>query len=270
MNRVLDKLALKTLYNKYWSSSKGWVNQVVDHEALEYAKNAGYMFEDRIITHDEALKLSMEALNRLTKSDVVNAFVCSLSSRRLDLRSALSSYACGQNLPAHKFELLEYSTSCSICGVYNQTDKVDLNIRNFERFKFGGVRHLEPSYIWLDLMLFQKEKTSSPTVDDLELLKKIMVALKELPDDKLSSAEKSLKFIKSNKTEREGIISTLGYCGILEVPNEKKFFQSYINNSERRNSDYAKSDWAYPTDLWKPSFGLNETVIDYWFGSILS
>ena len=203
-----------------------------------------------------------------SKDSVVSAFLSSLSSRRLDLRSALGSYACGVSLPAHKLKA-SISKSCLICSEFDSQNPIDLNVLNFERFKFGGVRHLSPSYIWFDLNRFITCEPTEPIKEDVDLLIRIFKELEELEDNKISSAEKCLSFLKSNKNERVGIISTLGYCGILNVAKYPAFYESYIKSSDRDHSNYSKSDWPFPADLWTPDKGLRKECIDFWFGRYL-
>jgi hypothetical protein len=160
-------------------------------------------------------------------------------------------------------------SSCVICSEYDSREPTDLNVLNFERFKFGGVRHLQPLYIWLDLTLFGKEKLEEPTSQDIDLLKNILDQLSSLSSKKLSDAEKAIKFPKSNKNERVGLISTLGYCGILNVPNYPCFYEEYISCNQREHSNYSKSDWPFPTDIWLPQYGINEKSVMHWFSDYL-
>ncbi|WP_196140634.1 hypothetical protein [Aliikangiella sp. G2MR2-5] len=268
-----DKKALKILFNKYWSPAKGWQKNKVTEEDYLYAKAAGVMFDDITTEHEKTVQKAIDVCDSIGKQKVVDAFVSSLSSRRLELRSALSSYACGQNLPSHKFmqsDINSFSKICQFCTESSIDEKSDLNVLNFERHKFGGVRHLQPNYIWLDLMLLGKENIQEPSSEDIELLKGILGSLESLVEGKLSDAEKSFKsIIKSNKNERVGIISALGYCGILEVPDYPSFHQKYIPFFERRYSSNSRSDWPFPADLWVPSLGLNKESISYWFGKYI-
>lgn len=88
-----------------------------------------------------------------------------LASRRLDLRSALGSYAIACQLPWHVFSpagdidpcggYTSVSPSdCGICGSPARPGPADLNLYSFERFKWGGVRRDDVSYIAFDLEQF--------------------------------------------------------------------------------------------------------------------
>lgn len=266
-----DKRALKILFDKYWSSTKGWQNNILSAEDFECAKKAGVMFDDVSFNHDEIVQKALEQCNSISKAQVVESFLSSLSTRRLELRSALSSFACGCNLPLHKFTPQENNIICSVCSEIHTNKSVDLNILNFERNKFGGVRHLRPTYINLDISLFSKMVVPKPTKSDVEILKSIIASLAALTSNKISDAEKAIKnSMQGNKNERVNIIATMGYCGILNIPNYEPFYKSYISVSERAHSNYSKSDWPFPADLWLPVYGLNQEAIQYWFGAYIS
>ena len=62
------------------------------------------------------------------------------ASRRVEIRSALGSFAVLQHFPMHAAP--GQREACPVCGDYNRpADEEDLNVLNFERFKWGGVRH---------------------------------------------------------------------------------------------------------------------------------
>jgi hypothetical protein len=265
-----DKRALKILFNKYWSSAKGWQRNIISEEDFEYAKKMGIMFDDVSLNHDEIIQKAIEQCGSISKNQVVDAFISSLSTRRLDHRSALGSFACGCKLPLHQFESSDQSKTCAICSELPFSKNIDLNVLNFERNKFGGVRHLQPNYIFLDISLFSKLEVQKPTKKDVEILVNILSSLNSTTEGKLSDAEKSIgTVIKGNQNERRGILTIFGYCGILNIPSYDSFYESYIPYNERRYSNYAKSDWPFPTDLWLPKCGLNQEAIRFWFGSYI-
>ena len=84
----VDRRALKVLFDTYWTSA-GWRDErsrstpPVD---FEYAKQAGVMFDPIRVSHDDIVKRAITAVRGVTRQTVADAFVVSLSSRRLDLR----------------------------------------------------------------------------------------------------------------------------------------------------------------------------------------
>src|SRR6185295_12052319 len=214
----VDPRALKVLFDTYWSPA-GWRDENSRRTPLkdfEYAKRAGVMFDPIRLSHDDIVKRAVAAVRRVERQAVADAFIVSLSSRRLELRSALGSFAVLQHIPRHT--TLRQSDACSVCGEYNRpTEDKDLNVLNFERFKWGGVRHDQPLYAGMDLELFHKVPRVAPAAADVAVFKKVLKAIDAAPA-KTSSAvlEKHLaKTFKSSKSERDNMIGVLGHCGIL-------------------------------------------------------
>jgi hypothetical protein len=263
---MIDKRAIKILFNSFWDPKTGWKKSTPSQEDFNYAKDAGVMFDPINVNHDQITNMCVATVKETSKDDVVRAFLSSLSNRDLSIRSALGSYAVGMKLQSHGFTENSNSSFCSICGLNKEPGEINLNILSFERHKFGGVRHLKPTYIWFDLNCLNKEIENESLTNESSILINILNCLSSAKLKKLSDAEKSLKsIVKGNKNEREGIISILGYCGILNVPGFTPFFKDYTNFDERAHSSYAKSDWPFPADLWLPQYGLNSEAIDYWF-----
>lgn len=108
----------------------------------------------RALNHDGWVAAARAAVDEVTPEEVGEAFVATLNSRRLDLRSALGSYAVARHLPVHAFSASQ-SRRCAVCGP-PEFREADLNLLNFERFKWGGVRHDAVEYVAFDLEQFQR------------------------------------------------------------------------------------------------------------------
>ena len=85
---------LRILKDTFWTSA-GWRRPRAYPAAAKFAraKEAGIVVdadEDRS-DHDTWIARAREAARQLTLEEVAEAFIASLTSRRLDLRSALSS-----------------------------------------------------------------------------------------------------------------------------------------------------------------------------------
>lgn len=92
----MDKKAKKILFNTYWSSN-GWKmesERYTSPEDFAYAKEKGLMFEPITISHDECVKKIVRLANTITMEQVARAFMCSLSTRRLEWSSAYRLYLC--------------------------------------------------------------------------------------------------------------------------------------------------------------------------------
>src|SRR5262249_29184065 len=135
----LDMKAQRILFDTYWSPH-GWKKEPsTDAVRFAYARSAGYMFEAIDLTHDDIVKRLLAVRERISLREVADSFVASLSTRRLDLRSALGSFAVASHFPDHRLEI-ETSTRVPsgrlyyhICGLYGglHVEGQDLNILSF-------------------------------------------------------------------------------------------------------------------------------------------
>lgn len=268
----VDKRALKILFASYWSAS-GWRREFDTATAnLAYAKAAGLMFDPVTISHQQAVEWAIRSRDSVSKEQVVNFFLASLTSRRLDLRSALGSFAASRNLRAHVWDKSNSPTHCCpVCGIYECLEKPDdLNVLNFERFKWGGVRHDNPIYIALDLQQVAKQPIPKPSSDDTRIMAAILNAARTVQENsRLSDLVKKLaSVLPSNLPERRALIGILGYCGILVDPSRASFFDSFPDFYARKDTRWVKDDWPYPVRWWEGSFGVAEQAATYWFPSL--
>ncbi|WP_448952425.1 hypothetical protein [Labrys neptuniae] len=267
--RSLDKQAVKILMDTYWSAA-GWRNRrSISPDDLAYAKLHHVMFDPARFSHAEAVTAAVEEVANISRLDVVRAFVSSLGSRRLDLRSGLGSYAVGRHFQRHVSTTTTARSPCTYCGLYDAED-VDLSILNFERLKWGGVRHDQPTYIALDLRLLRETAVPAPTSNDFSILDTILDIARCMPrTSKLADLDKSLaKALKSNSAERRCLIGILGYAGILIDPSRPTFRTEYVPAASRERTPWSKDDWPYPVQWWNGSFGVEESAVTDWFNDL--
>ncbi len=91
------------------------------------------------------------------------------------------------------------------------------------------------------------------TLSMINLKKDIVRKIKKIP-----------KF-RCNKFQIDGLLQTLGFCGIFETQQYKSSFHGYVNLGLAPKKSH-KSDWAYPVDFWESSDGINKNAFEYWFG----
>jgi hypothetical protein len=272
-----DKKALQILLDAYWSP-KGWKRDTtIDTADFEYARQAGYMFDPITVTHDDIVARLLTIRSRVSMEQVTAAFLASLSTRRLDLRSALGSFCFAAHFPDHG--LFEHARGplpsgrlqCRLCGLHGHSipEQEDLNVLSFERWKWGGVRHLNPLYCWFDLTQFEKAGLATPTQEDHTILARIVdIASGLKPKAKPNELAKRIgEVIKSNDPERRVLIEILGYCGVLKPAGRRGFLQAFTPSEYRdrdRPPDHT-NDWAYPVIWWQGADGVDRDAFNRLF-----
>src|SRR5882672_6199661 len=100
---MADKKALRILFKTFWSCT-GWRDkESISPADFEYAKSQGVMFDTVTLDHDELVERAVRTCAHVTRKQVAEAFLAGLTTRRLELRSALASYAVGRHMPLHRF-----------------------------------------------------------------------------------------------------------------------------------------------------------------------
>jgi len=263
----MDKRALKILFDAYWSPA-GWRPGNVSPEDFSYAKAAGVMFDPIPLTHNEVVRRAIAIRDTLTPRQVANGFLASLSSRRLELRSALGSYAVLRHLPAHE----SFEKQCQTCGMYNSDVPEDLNVLSFERFKWGGVRHAHPEYALFDLEQFAALPCPDPSTEDKRLFRELINVIELVPQDATAttlSKHFSVAGFKSSKAERDVFIEILGMCSVLQTAAHPGFSANWISYCDRELPSRRFVDMAYPACWWRRSDGVNPDALKLYFSHVL-
>jgi hypothetical protein len=264
----MDKKALKILLTTFWSTS-GWKkDQSVSPQDFVYAKQAGYMFDPIKISNSQIVGKAIQIRNSTKLNLVTDAFLASLSTRRLELRSAFGSYMVLHDLPMHRCEAKE--KQCEICGQYIGDHEEDLNVLNFERFKWGGVRHDQLLYCLFDLEQFLKLDNIKPNKDDFSIFKEVIQSIEKAPS-KTTSASLQEYFpisFKSNKSERDNFVQILGLCGILETKDQRGYLDKFVPYVDRVTPDRHFVDMCYPVCWWRKSDGINYGALKRLFENI--
>lgn len=267
----MDK-GLKILLNTYWGS-RGWKNGQISEEDFVIAKEEGYMFDyPVVITHDEHLKKLREVLEQITPEEVANAFLYSLSTRKLEYRSALGSYWYVISIPAHTCD----SNICDLCNWSawkKEPRQYDLdsgvNVLNFERYKWGGVRHTHADYALFDLQEFLKLPKVKPSEEDIIILHEILECVEELePKNKAGKLQKLItkkKILKSNAQEVDNLLDILGICGVLSSKEYPCYADRFVDVYHRSPPELT-NDRDYPLNSWRACDGINKERYKIVFG----
>jgi hypothetical protein len=262
------KKALRILFDTYWTSS-GWKKERSTPLAdFDFARAAGVMFNPVSLDHDAEIQRLIRARDRVTSLQVGNAFLASLGSRRLELRSALGSFAVARHMPDHRYTATGGSFTCSVCGRIRAIAYThDLSVFNFERYKWGGVRHTDPMYIAFDLEQFAITEFPAPAAEDLSLLRRILATIGNAPvDSKLSAIDKCLAAVlKGNSAERRNLLGILGYAGLLQPNGRTGFLSEFTKWCHRTERPLNKDDWPYPVRWWTPRDGVNRQATRFSF-----
>lgn len=274
----MDKKAKNILFKTYWKN--GWINdkeRQTNLDDFEYAKSKGLMFEPLTISHDQCLDKIFEILPTISTDKVATAFLSSLSNKRLDWRSSLASYFIAKQLVPHKYTkvlsgqsfdkngiVTHESYTCGICrelkyGIIGDENyfNEDLNVLNFERIKWGGVRHGQLIYTLFDLQQLQVEEIPKPSTEDIEIFKNILAIIEDSqPNDYPSVLEKKLStVIKSTKDERKVLIEILACIDILKPTTYDR-------------SSRGKNDWVF-VEYWRGEDKYNKEALNNYFGKYI-
>ncbi|KGK84826.1 hypothetical protein [Clostridium sp. HMP27] len=266
----MNKKAKKILLNAYWSNG-GWKNGIISEDDHAYAIKQGAMFQPNQFSHDETIENIKQLCTDINLVQVTSAFLSSLSTRNLEYRSALGSYIYGNSIVKHDYTDKTY---CNICGFnelkYNGYERT-WDIYNFERFKWGGLRHTHSSYAMFDLFEFNKLPKLIPTKEDIDIFKNLIKSAQDMQWGGPRDLEKSiLSLLPSNKAEREVLLGILGICGILETSENKGFLYDFKPIYHRDPPSVGRAnDWEYPVSWWKASDRVNEDALYRVFGNYL-
>ncbi len=265
---AINTVASEILFRRYWSA-KGWHKGEISAAEFAYAKKTGMMFDPIDASHDGIVENALAIRDSITPETVANAFLFSLPSRRLDLRSALGSYSALLHLTPHRYKQISGRIDCAICGAYLKSPGTDINILNFERHKWGGVRHADPLYASLDLEWFRSAHVPSSGTEGSEILRHAFAKIRDLgPGARPGDAEVAIQgLFASSKAERRIVIDILGLAGVLAPTNLPNFFSSYPECVYRKQPTN-KNDWKYPVLWWRGSDGIGEEAMRFWFPNI--
>lgn len=258
--------ALRTLRETFWSP-EGWRSPRAWPEpgAMAEAVEAGVMFAGPVLRdHDGWVRAAREAARRVSVSEVGEAFLVSLGSRRLDLRSALGSCAVGRQLPEHAFTSGDGRGHCQVRGLWWRVgeDPLDMNELSFERFRWGGVAHDSIPYIAFDLEQFARAPRPDLREDDVVIGRRLISFLRGLPAETTAAqAAPQLTMIKGNNAERGVLMQILGLCGILRTTDHPGYADSFVPYSQRAEPPLRFPFRRYPIWWWTAAYGVNDDAI---------
>jgi len=249
---AIDPRAKQILFDAYWTS-KGWIDSHARKRpsAAEraYAKRHGMWFDALAMTHDAMITKSQQLAKRMKWPDVTAAFLASLSTRRLDLRSGIVSHVCAY-VDAHPFDGTN-PQQCATCWLPKKLDREDPNVLNFERHKWGGVRYGRPLYTYVDLVSLQRVLPVTPTDEDRAMFRTILQRAANAPA-RSGPAQLSKRLdgvFPGNKTERDTLIEILAAANILRAKQDRG----------------TENEWGFAAN-WRGADGYDRKAVKRYFG----
>ena len=227
------------------------------------------MFEPINVDHDAVVAWAVQEALHVDPEAVARAFVASLSSRHLELRSALGSLALLRYLSPHDFTETESMGCCALCGAYERQATEKLDVLNFERHKWGGVRRTDILYAAFDLSLFRRTVRPEPTVEDWKMLEQILNTARTMqPNDGPSALAKALRnVLPSNQDERRGLVEILAIANVLFVGEVPSFDGQFVWRIDQDHPG-GQNDWDYPAIWWRGANGVNAEGVTSVFGGL--
>jgi hypothetical protein len=256
----VEPRAVKTLVNAYWSR-EGWrePRAAPPEDDLAHAIDVGVMFDGKYdATHDEVVDAVIAGRDALEDDEVTAVFVSSLTSRRLDLRSALGSFAVARHLAQHPHDP-DPSGYCRMCRLRADERDIDRNVMSFERFKWGGVRRDDLVYVAFDLEQFASADHPEATTEDRALLEALLDELQAAPPSttEAKAATTLLRALKGNKDERGVLIDILGVCSVLETTEHRGYADRFVPYTNRDLPGKRFVEHVYPACWWTAADGVN-------------
>lgn len=273
----MDAKAKRILFRTHWSN--GWIDRPLRStppEDFAYARAQGVMFDPVTWTHDG----NVACVQQFRAPDVAQAagagFAASLSSRRVEWRSALASWAMVEHLPPHAYvpdrsgesydshgNLIRTRSICRACRdtppnwqltAQEAEADIDLNVLSFQRLKWGGVRHHHLDYARFDLEQFARGPRPEPTAADWDLLRALLATISAMPASAAAGrlARELKPVIPGTIAEDRRLVEILGVAGVLRP-------------AARDRSEHLHSDWG-PAGQWRGSDGYDRQRVRQLFG----
>ena len=129
---------------------------------------------------------------------------------------------------------------CVVCDGHKTSTSSDRNVLNFERIKWGGVRHNSVAYNIFDLERFAAEFKTKPSQQDRAILRELLNFIR--------TADPKTSYGKLKKAIRELVPGT--NLQQADATAEILMYSGLINFG------------------WKGDQGLNENMVKFYFGSL--
>jgi hypothetical protein len=154
------------------------------------------------------------------------------------------------------------SALCAVCALPQESTEEDLNVLNFERFKWGGVRRDDIPYAAFDLEQFQRAPREPADESSITAGREMLTALRELPAEASATiAARRLRTVKGNVAEREVLLDILGVAGILAPSEHPGYLHRFIPFVDRDLPAWHYVERSYPVCWWRGSDGVDQEAV---------
>ncbi|MEQ5838282.1 hypothetical protein N0A02_02370 [Paraburkholderia acidicola] len=271
----IDKKAKKILFDFFWKN--GWIDRgkrdAPQGDNFEYAKARRLMFDPLTISHDALIERIVGFTQHCPAGLPARAFLSSLSTRRVDWRSGLGSWHFAKQISHHVYtdhvRVVGHSYKdgvaiphkrheCVVCRGAEIYRDEDLNVLNFERVRWGGVRHGDLIYTLLDIEQLREAVIPEPSAEDIGIFRKILetVATSGSADAPGTLRDRLKGVVPSTKQECTVLLEILALVGVLEALR-----------TDRRGLG-GHHDWKFIAE-WRGEDRFNEKVARDLFGAWL-
>ncbi len=218
--------------------------------------------------HDDIVKKLRSAVNKVSRRDVADAFVASLTSAPATYRATLRSWAYASNFPEHGFlpSLGDASYECAVCGLSKSEDLERSD--TIASKEDGGFVDTRPTDALVDLEHFAGLPRVRPTDADRACLRK-MLEIAGAQSAKVTGSmlgERWGKLIpRTNKYTRASFVETLGACGILQTDDHPGFFTRFVEAWEMNEAPRLSGEMDSPASFWTGADGLDFDAVESFF-----
>lgn len=226
------------------------------------------MFDERKLDHGQVLRWAIVERDATTKKQIVAAFRAGIANKQPQLWSALGSWAMLMHIEHHRLQR-HHDRCCGICGTFPGSHETDLNDMNFERFKWGGVRHDSVLYAAHDLSCLRNEGLPVPVRNADDCLIRLLQACHRMSirdrGTKLPAVIAKATGIPVSSCA--SIADALSYAGVLRPAGKPSFIDQWINYSQVvSDPPDRETELNWPLQHWKGLDGVHIPSVAWWFG----
>jgi hypothetical protein len=231
-----------------------------------------------VLDHDDLIASLVKVRKQIDREKVVAAFVCSLPTKRLDLRSPFGSYAFHLNHPRHKLDGFNPAVGtnylqCTRCPFFSNQGRRDdaIDFKYYGKLRSTSTNSENfagPAYALANLTLFADSPVPCPDDRDWDVLRQLLKRIRNLPGTaRLVDLQKALTgLFKSDKYARKQVLEILGFCGVLQPRSRPLVTERFFyRDKDQFHPHFHTRDWTYPVSWWTGADGVNDEAVRFWF-----